>query len=123
MAMATFNQQNQRVDQQFNAETIDLRNSTFERLPDNAGQTELVPRLEAVLRAVEQATASGALDPQVGRTVVDDLHGARRSLTRDDQREASRRLRRAIEVLQAAAPLAVIGGAMATIWNSLGGAS
>ena len=74
--MATFNQQNQRVDQQFNAETIDLRNSTFERLPDNAGQTELVPRLEAVLRAVEQATASGALDPQVGRTVVDDLHGA-----------------------------------------------
>ncbi|RLK24167.1 hypothetical protein DER29_2064 [Micromonospora sp. M71_S20] len=109
--------------QQFNADHIDLRNSTFERLPDNVAPAEVVRRLEAILREVERAASSGALDQRAGRSVADDLHAATRSLTRDDQAEASRRLRKAIEALQAAAPLAAIGGAMATIWNTLGGGS
>ncbi|MFV2113856.1 hypothetical protein ACFHW0_16165 [Micromonospora sp. LOL_025] len=122
--MATFHQDHQHVHQdQFNAESIDLRNSTFERLPDTVGQAELVRRLEAVLRAVEQAATTGALDPQAGRSIAGDLRGATRSLTRDDRPDAAQRLRTAIEALQAAAPLAAIGGAMATIWNTLGGAS
>ncbi|MBQ1072536.1 hypothetical protein KBX06_05040 [Micromonospora sp. C31] len=122
--MATFHQDHQHVHQnQLNADTIDLRNSTFERLPDTAGQAEVVRRLELVLSAVEQAAASGTLDPQTARSVAGELRGAVRSLADDDHADASERTRTAIEVLQAAAPLAAIGGALATIWSAVGGGS
>ncbi|MFG1776765.1 hypothetical protein ACGFIR_02745 [Micromonospora sp. NPDC049051] len=122
--MAKFDQRDQQVHGgQFNADKIDLRNAVFERVPDAAGQAEVIRRLGLVLSAVEQAVSSGALDPQTGLSIAGDLRGAARSLAEDNRTDASRRMRRAIDVLQATAPLAAIGGALATIWNTVGGGS
>lgn len=119
--MANFYQQGQHVSgNQVNAEFADLRGATLGSGRAD-GSTEAENDLRAIVDAVRKAAELGLLDSSAADAVNTEIRGAIGDIEAGATPVAASRVEKAIKVLQAAAPVAVIAGTLSSAWGALAG--
>jgi hypothetical protein len=120
--MANFYQHGQQVHgNQVNTDFADLRGAALP-VPGRVGQPdEVMSELRAVLDGLRRAAELGLVDRAAADAVAGEIDGAIGALNSGASGAATGRVEKAVKALQAAAPVAVIAGALSSVWGALSG--
>lgn len=91
-------------------------------VPGRVGQPdEVMSELRAVLDGLRRAAELGLVDRAAADAVAGEIDGAIGALSSGASGAATGRVEKAVKALQAAAPVAVIAGALSSVWGALSG--